>query len=70
MLFIAGGFLVGRCPATEDIAFFEREIRPIFVEHCYECHSADEEIKGGLVLDSREGWSVGCLLYTSPSPRD
>ncbi len=59
VLFIAGGFLVGRCPATEDIAFFEREIRPIFVEHCYECHSADEEIKGGLVLDSREGWSVG-----------
>lgn len=45
--------------ATEDIAFFEREIRPILVEHCYECHSAGEEIKGGLTLDSREGWAVG-----------
>lgn len=56
-------FAVAACPAlgvaTEEIAFFEKEIRPIFVEHCYECHSAGEAQKGGLVLDSREGWSVG-----------
>jgi len=45
--------------ATEEIAFFEKEIRPLFIEHCYECHSSDGEQKGGLVLDSREGWSVG-----------
>ena len=32
--------------------FFERKIGPIFVEHCYQCHSHDaEKIKGGLVLD-------------------
>ena len=51
------------CPsaavATDEIAFFEKEIRSIFVEHCYECHSKEGEQKGGLVLDSREGWSVG-----------
>ena len=59
-----GAFLLAMlCPyaavATEEIAFFEKEIRPIFVEHCYECHSTEGEQKGGLVLDSREGWSVG-----------
>jgi Protein of unknown function (DUF1553)/Protein of unknown function (DUF1549)/Planctomycete cytochrome C len=50
---------LGIATATEEIAFFEREIRPILVEHCYECHSTGEEQKGGLVLDSREGWAVG-----------
>jgi hypothetical protein len=44
---------------TEEFAFFEREIRPILVEHCYECHSSGEQQKGGLVLDSRAGWAVG-----------
>ena len=36
----------------EQIAFFESKIRPIFVEHCWKCHAADE--KGNLRLDSRE----------------
>jgi len=49
----------GAAVATEEIAYFEKEIRPIFVEHCYECHSTEGDQKGGLVLDSREGWSVG-----------
>jgi hypothetical protein len=41
-------------PAAID--FFEKKIRPVLVEKCYECHSADaEKIKGGLVLDTREG---------------
>mgnify|MGYP000932360708 CR=1 FL=1 len=43
----------------EEFAFFEKEIRPILVEHCYECHANDTAQKGGLVLDSREGWIVG-----------
>lgn len=38
--------------SPEQIAFFESEIRPIFVEHCWKCHAADE--KGGLRLDSRD----------------
>ena len=36
----------------EQIAFFESKIRPIFVEHCWKCHAADE--KGSLRLDSRD----------------
>src|SRR3989454_5667605 len=36
--------------------FFERKIRPIFVERCYQCHSAQaEKLKGGLLLDTKEG---------------
>ena len=26
-----------------DIEFFEKEIRPVLVESCYKCHSADSE---------------------------
>lgn len=36
--------------------FFENRIRPVFVKHCYKCHSADAtKVKGGLYLDSRDG---------------
>ncbi len=38
-----------------DDTLFEKKIRPIFVEHCYECHSAKaEKLKGGLRLDTSE----------------
>lgn len=40
--------------------FFEKNIRPIFVEHCYECHSGNaKKLKGNLLLDSREGFLKG-----------
>ena len=43
-----------------QLKFFEERIRPVLVEHCYACHSADaKSIKGGLVLDSREGVLAG-----------
>ena len=43
-------------PAAEGVAFFEKNIRPVLVDKCYQCHSADaEKIKGGLVLDTRDG---------------
>lgn len=43
-----------------QLTFFEERIRPVLVEHCYSCHSADaKSIKGGLVLDSREGVMTG-----------
>ncbi|MBN9690275.1 MAG: DUF1553 domain-containing protein [Verrucomicrobia bacterium] len=43
-------------PTAEQLDFFERRIRPVLVEHCYECHSAQaKQIKGGLVIDSRAG---------------
>ena len=42
--------------SADQTAFFESKVRPVLVEHCYECHSSTaKKIKGGLVLDSRSG---------------
>src|SRR5207237_9455855 len=42
--------------SPSDLQFFEGKIRPIFVENCYKCHSQGaEKIKGGLLLDTRDG---------------
>ncbi len=48
-------------PAIADqLEFFEARIRPVLIEHCYECHSAEgKAIKGGLQLDSRQGLLTG-----------
>ncbi|MEM0897276.1 MAG: DUF1553 domain-containing protein [Verrucomicrobiota bacterium] len=41
--------------SEEDFAFFEKKIRPVLVEACYECHSVEAgKRKGGLYLDNRE----------------
>ena len=40
------------------LEFFEKKVRPLLVQHCYECHSA-KVIKGGLRLDSAKGWQSG-----------
>lgn len=38
----------------EQIEFFEKSIRPLLAEHCYECHSAQaKRLEGGLRLDAR-----------------
>ena len=44
----------------EQTTFFESKIRPVLSDNCYKCHSqAAEKVKGGLLLDSREGWQKG-----------
>ncbi|MGB7346876.1 MAG: PSD1 and planctomycete cytochrome C domain-containing protein [Pirellulaceae bacterium] len=41
-------------PDAKAIAFFESNVRPILVRHCYDCHSAQEgAAEGGLRVDSR-----------------
>ncbi len=44
-------------PATkEGLEFFEKNVRPILIDRCYECHSAEKNSsKGGLILDSMDG---------------
>jgi mono/diheme cytochrome c family protein len=45
-------------PAQDD--FFENKIRPILINDCYNCHSQRApKIRGGLTLDTREGWLKG-----------
>jgi Protein of unknown function (DUF1553)/Protein of unknown function (DUF1549)/Planctomycete cytochrome C len=46
--------------APEATEFFEKKVRPVLVQHCYECHSATaKKLKGGLLLDSRAGMLQG-----------
>src|SRR3989449_4583080 len=46
--------------SREAIEFFEKKVRPVLTEKCYKCHSAGaEKIKGGLLLDSCNGWMKG-----------
>jgi cytochrome c553 len=45
---------------ADKLAFFEKNIRPVLVEHCYKCHSAEsEKVKGGLTLDTKQGTLLG-----------
>ena len=47
-------------PSAEGLAFFEKKIRPVLVERCYKCHSAEsEKLKGELMLDTRVGIRKG-----------
>ncbi|MCC7373394.1 MAG: PSD1 domain-containing protein [Verrucomicrobiales bacterium] len=39
----------------EKLEFFEKKIRPVLVDHCYSCHSADTKPAGGLRVDDRNG---------------
>src|SRR5258707_598973 len=68
--FVAAGlltFVVGmRCysaepaPTADQLAFFEKKIRPVLATHCYKCHSAQAtKVKGGMTLDNREGLRRG-----------
>jgi len=58
-------------PSAVDINFFESRIRPILIEHCYGCHSAEaDRIRGGLLLDTREGWHVGGISGPAIVPGD
>lgn len=46
--------------SPEQLEFFEKRIRPVLVQHCYECHSVDSKIlRGGLMVDSRGGLLQG-----------
>ena len=49
--------------SSEQLEFFENRIRPVLVEHCYKCHSAEAakagDLEGGLTLDTRAGVLAG-----------
>ena len=57
-LFAAQSALAAK-PSAEGIAFFEKKIRPVVVQHCYKCHSAAaqkaKKLEGKLLLDTRDG---------------
>ncbi|MCA9081304.1 MAG: DUF1553 domain-containing protein [Planctomycetaceae bacterium] len=53
----------GELVAADDprgIQFFEAKIRPVLIQHCYECHAADsKELGGDLRVDLRAGLLQG-----------
>src|SRR5262245_49595301 len=60
LFFAGGGTGRGEELAKEQVEFFEKKIRPVLVEHCYECHSAQsDKLKGKLLLDNREAARKG-----------
>ncbi len=44
--------------SADQIEFFEKQIRPMISDSCYECHRGTEA-KAGLELDHRPGWVEG-----------
>ena len=63
-----------------DDVDFARDVLPILSNKCFVCHGPDSNDAEMLRLDTEELATVdrggyrainqGCLLYTSPSPRD
>ncbi len=59
-------------PATDpaQIEFFEKQVRPLLVEHCHKCHGSGKQ-KGGLRLDSRasllQGGDTGPAITSGQS---
>lgn len=46
--------------SPDQLDFFEKKIRPVLADACYKCHSEDsEKVKGGLVVDSKQGLLKG-----------
>jgi mono/diheme cytochrome c family protein len=62
-VFLTGVSVAGRTtqavstPSPEDAELFEAQVRPLFVNVCFRCHTDDE--KGGLRVDSREHLLTG-----------
>ncbi len=55
----AAGIAVTMARAEDGAAFFEAKVLPVLQQRCYECHSHEKKIKGGLALDSKRGWEAG-----------
>src|SRR5437870_12242145 len=46
--------------SAADREFFERKVRPLLSQHCYQCHSTKaKKQRGGLQLDSRQAVEKG-----------
>lgn len=56
---------------AKQLEFFEKEVRPILIERCYECHGPEvDEPAGGLSLASRKDILVGGDTGAAIEPGD
>lgn len=55
-----GALLLADAPSAADLDFFEKKVRPILIERCYECHSTESgKTKGSLAVDSKQALLQG-----------
>ena len=54
-------------PTAEAFEFFEKQVRPVLTDRCYECHSGDTS-ESGLYLDSLAGMLRGGLRGPAIAP--
>ncbi len=60
LMFAMAALVAAPLRADDGVELFEKRIRPVLAQHCYECHSANsKKLGGGLLLDSREGVRKG-----------
>ncbi|OAI53249.1 hypothetical protein AYO44_04250 [Planctomycetaceae bacterium SCGC AG-212-F19] len=50
---------VSAADETALVEFFEKKVRPVLVNNCYNCHSASTNARGGLRVDDRNGLIQG-----------
>jgi cytochrome c553 len=59
---VAATFSIAHTAAADDpagVEFFEKNIRPVLANNCYNCHSAFNNSMGGLRVDDRNGLIQG-----------
>jgi len=60
IMVLSGASFARGADSPEGVSLFEQHIRPLLVEQCYKCHSAQsEKVKGHLWLDSKQGVAKG-----------
>ena len=60
VLMMAGSTISATGTTSSDLEFFENRIRPVLVEHCYQCHSAEAtKVGGALIMDTKEEFLKG-----------
>jgi hypothetical protein len=71
LLVVALGPTTAEEVGSKHVQFFEAKIRPVLVERCYKCHSADaKKVQGEFLLDSRRGIRTGGETGPAIVPKD
>ncbi len=67
---LAASFAMAAGPSPKALEHFEKKVRPILVDNCYTCHSANTNSRGGLRVDDRNGLLSGGNTGAAVVPGD
>ena len=56
--------------SADQIKFFETKVRPVLANECFSCHSSSGRLKGGLSLDTLDGFLSGGVSGPALIPGD